>query len=95
MSNIAPTKGRIVYFKNPVGDEGEFNECAAIITEVQEAEDTGTTLVQLCVFSVVGMSVSGWVTQGESVGQWDWMPFQKDQQARLATDETVGSKTTA
>lgn len=23
-------------------------------------------------------------TKGEGLGQWDWMPFQKDQQARLA-----------
>lgn len=31
-----------------------------------------------------------WVTsvvQGSEPGQWDWMPFQKDQQARLAKQE--------
>lgn len=27
------------------------------------------------------------VEQGEGVGKWDWMPFQKDQQARLAKQE--------
>ena len=33
---------------------------------------------------------SYWVTsvsQGEEEGNWDWMPFQKDQQARLAKEE--------
>jgi hypothetical protein len=33
-----------------------------------------------------------WVTsakQGGEPGQWDWMPFQKDQQARLAPGSTV------
>lgn len=32
-----------------------------------------------------------WVTsanQGPEAGQWDWMSFQKDQQARLAKEET-------
>lgn len=28
------------------------------------------------------------VEQGSEAGQWDWMPFQKDQQARLAKEET-------
>lgn len=31
-----------------------------------------------------------WVTsvaKGEDYGNWDWMPFQKDQQARLAKEE--------
>jgi len=26
------------------------------------------------------------VCQGDGVGEWDWMPFQKDQQARLAKE---------
>jgi hypothetical protein len=30
-----------------------------------------------------GIFFSDWLDQGQEGGQWDWMPFQKDQQARL------------
>ena len=36
-----------------------------------------------------------WVTsvqQGGETGQWDWMPFQKDQQARLAKEPVEEKK---
>ena len=39
-----------------------------------------------------------WITsaaQGGETGQWDWMPFQKDQQKRLAKEEVAKEETKA
>jgi len=52
---------------------------AAIITRVYE--DGNISVVS---FSEMGLRFEENISQGQGGGQWDWMPFQKDQQARLA-----------
>lgn len=72
---------------------------AACVTDVREVEDhadgtyqfpvrverNGPTRFQLrlCVMNPEGLFFTNWLDQGQEGGQWDWMPFQKDQQARL------------
>lgn len=88
MSNIAPTVGRMVYYKARGSADGKFPKVdrAAIVTDVREVPDSGY-LCRLAVVNPEGLFFSEWLTQGQEGGQWDWMPFQKDQQARLAKEE--------
>lgn len=72
---VLPTMGRIVLFK-PTADL----TFPAMITAVSEDSKT----VNLCVFAKKSTVFENDIEQGEGEGQWDWMPFQKDQQARLA-----------
>ena len=86
MSNVLPTIGRVVYYHALGSADGKFpvgQNRAAIITDVLDAEK-GT--VSLCVLNPTGMYFNQSVEQGAAGGQWDWMPFQKDQQARLAPE---------
>lgn len=78
---IKPTVGRVVYYKTKASADGSVEACdtAAIITKVYS--DTEISIVTFWEF---GSSFKSHVTQGQEQGQWDWMPFQKDQQARLA-----------
>lgn len=71
----------MVYFKSRGSADGAFpaRDFAAIITKVYS-----DTMISLCSFSETGMRFEVNVEQGQEGGQWDWMPFQKDQQARLA-----------
>lgn len=90
MSNIFPTVGRMVYYKSYGSPGGEYTSTdrAAVVTDVREHEPTSEPSeydVQLAVFNPEGLFFTGWLTQGQEPGQWDWMPFQKDQQARLAS----------
>jgi hypothetical protein len=80
MGNITPTVGRVVYFKTRGSADGVYppTNFAAIITNVSPE---GT--VNLVCFGDTGLRFELKVTQGEAPGQWDWMPFQKDQAARL------------
>jgi hypothetical protein len=82
MSNLVPTMGRIVLFKIA---EGLIRP--ALVLSVQPE---GVS-INLMVFSETGCMPQSFVTQGEGVFQWDWMPFQKDQQARpgYGTPESV------
>lgn len=89
MDPIIPTVGRVVYYKAYGTPNGEFPagvNRAAIITDVREA--TGDVKsphqVRLCIMNPTGLFFSDWLWQGQEAGQWDWIPFQKDQQARLA-----------
>ena len=77
----APTVGRLVYYTSYGTPGGEFpsTDRAALVTAVHNV-----TLVDLCVFSAEGLFFTHRVVQGAAPGQWDWMPFQKDQAARLA-----------
>lgn len=88
---VLPTVGRMVYFKTRGSADGVYppTDFAAIITKVYE-----DNIVSLVTFGEAGMRFEIKVEQGELVGQWDWMPFQKDQQARLApgTDILTNSK---
>jgi len=78
---IKPTVGRVVYYKSYGTPNGEYKseDRAAIITAIKN-----DTTVSLCVLNPTGMFFNECVEQGQEGGQWDWMPFQKDQQARLA-----------
>lgn len=92
---ILPTVGRMVYYKTRGSADGVFppTHFAAIITEVKEIvgepadgviKDWNNLIVSLAVFGPQGLRFELNVYQGPEIGQWDWMPFQKDQQARLA-----------
>lgn len=80
---VKPTVGRMVYYKSYGTPNGEYKpeNRAAVITAVEDAENG---IVSLCVLNPTGQFFNQHVKQGQEGGQWDWMPFQKDQQARLA-----------
>jgi hypothetical protein len=46
-----------------------------------------STTVQLCVLNPTGQFFNLNVKQGSEGGQWDWMPFQKDQAKRYGLEE--------
>jgi hypothetical protein len=73
---MTPTVGRIVYYKSygTPGGEYQSEDRAAIVTRVHN-----TTCVDLAVFNPTGMFFNTNVVQGQSGGQWDWMPYQKGQ----------------
>ena len=85
---MQPTIGRMVYYKARGSADGIFPKCdrAATITDVKEVFlGEGNSLgfaVRLAVLNPDGLFFSGWLDQGQEGGQWDWMPFQKDQQKR-------------
>ena len=81
--SIIPTVGRVVYYKSYGTPNGEYPSVdrSAIITSVGENNQ-----VSLCVLNPEGLFFNQGVEQGQEGGQWDWMPFQKDQQARLAKE---------
>jgi len=83
VSTTKPTVGRVVYYKSYGTPNGEYKpeDRAAIVTSVGVNNQ-----VSLCVLNPTGMFFNECVEQGEEGGQWDWMPFQKDQQARLAKE---------
>lgn len=80
---MEPTVGRIVYYKSRGSADGKFPPAdrAAIVTDVSESEVSKGAprhfMVRLAVFNPEGMFFTDWLEQGESGGQWDWMPFQK------------------
>lgn len=90
---IIPTVGRCVYYKSRGSADGVFPSVdrAAIITDVRHSEHADATendyQVRLSVFNPEGLFFTDWLDQGQAGGNWDWMPFQKDQQARLAKEE--------
>lgn len=91
-SAIVPTVGRMVYFKTRGSADGIYppTNFAAIITEVQPISkaEGNRQQVHLVCFGRDGIRFEHFVPQGEEPGCWDWMPFQKDQQARLAPSYT-------
>lgn len=86
---IEPTVGRMVYYKSYGTPGGEYPSVdrVATITEVTGCDENGVYSVGLCVFNPEGLFFNRNVKQGNKPGNWDWMPFQKDQQARLAKEE--------
>ncbi len=70
----------MVYFKTRGSADGVFPPTifASIITRVHSPE-----CVNLVQFGDTGLRFETSVMKGTLPGQWDWMPFQKDQQARL------------
>lgn len=89
---ILPTVGRMVYYHALGSADGKFpvgENRAAIVTAVdQTPEGIELGRISLCVLNPTGMYFNLSVEQGEEGGKWDWMPFQKDQQARLAKENT-------
>lgn len=83
--NIAPTVGRVVYYKSRGSLDGKYppTDRAAIVTDVQDTGLENPHEVRLCVLNPEGMFFTPFLEQGQAPGQWDWMSFQKDQQARL------------
>lgn len=81
----------MVYYKARGSADGKFpkKDRAAIVTDVRpaggEAEGKAPVIwqVRLAVLNPEGLFFSDWLDQGQEGGQWDWMPFQKDQQARV------------
>ncbi len=71
----------MVFYKSRGSADGVFppRDFASIITRVYETGE-----VSLVSFSEMGLRFEEKLTQGQEPGQWDWMPFQKDQQARMA-----------
>lgn len=94
-TKIAPTVGRMVYYKA----RGVFPKKyrAAVVTDVVQNTTSDPALmewqVRLCVMNPEGLFFTDWVEQGQEGGQWDWMPFQKDQQARLTMQPAVDGRT--
>lgn len=92
VSTVKPTVGRMVYYKARGSADGKFPKVdrAAIVTDVrnvQSVKDGAQCLhVRLAVINPEGLFFSDWLEQGQEGGEWDWMPFQKDQQARLAKE---------
>lgn len=82
-----PTVGRMVYYKARGSADGVYpkTDRAAVVTDVKDNGD-GTHSVRLTVFNPEGLYFTDWCAGGQEAGQWDWMPFQKDQMARLAPD---------
>lgn len=78
----------MVYYNTRGSADGVYPPTvfAGIITEVQDANST----VSLAVFGPAGLRFEANVSQGSSPGQWDWMPFPKDQQTRLAQNANTG-----
>lgn len=80
---MLPTVGRIVYYKSYGTPGGEFPSVdrAAIVTNVHPnlTEMDPAVYLDLCVLNPTGMFFNLRVKQGPDPGQWDWMPYQKQQ----------------
>jgi len=80
----------MVYYKSRGSADGKFPSVdrAAVVTDVREVDsDPNRNLsarqqVRLCVMNPEGLFFTDWLDQGQLGGNWDWMPFQKDQQMR-------------
>lgn len=87
----------MVYYKSRGSADGVFPSVyrASVVTDVRYINGAGEVVapkelmdgssihqVRLCVMNPEGMFFTGWLDQGQAGGNWDWMPFQKDQQAR-------------
>ncbi len=92
MPAIQPTVGRSVYYKSYGTPKGEYKseDRAAIVTAVHFKDKEHATFlgevesIDLCVFNPTGLFFNQNVKQGQEGGQWDWMPYQKEQQASVA-----------
>lgn len=85
---MQPTVWRIVYYKSAGSKDWTYPSVnrAAIITEVWStiycSQRWETYNVSLCVINPTWIHFVQDVEQGQEPCQWDWMPFQKDQQKR-------------
>lgn len=83
-----PEVGRHVYYKSYGTPNGEYKpeNRAAVITAVEDEEGG---VVSLCVMNPGGLFFNTSVKKGTEGGQWDWMPFQKQQAERAAGEATA------
>lgn len=88
--NITPTVGRMVYYKTRGSADGIYppKQLAAIVVSTDNLQDDEDEEIDLVVFYPDGIRFEHSVTHGEDFAQWDWMPFQKDQQARLGYNQS-------
>ena len=84
------TVWRIVYYKSEWSKDWTCPSVdrAAVITEVNQVPENlrWTPTVNLCVLNPTWLHFVQRVKQGQDPMQWDWMPFQKDQQKRCWLD---------
>ena len=87
MGTIIPTVGRVVYYKTRGSADGVYPsvDVAGIITRV---DDSVTGLVSLVIFTPQGLRFETHTPNGQEIGQWDWMPFQK---ASISNSSSVSS----
>lgn len=103
---MQPTVGRIVYYKSRGSADGVYPSVdrAAIVTDIMNVPEyaensTGSQTpgwkVKLTVFNPEGVYMNNqWIDQGQAGGQWDWMPFQKQNMGnQSASAEALGSNT--
>lgn len=78
----------MVYYKARGSADGVFpkKDRAAVVTDVREDGVSKSFSLRLCVMNPEGLFFTDWLSQGQEGGQWDWMPFQKDQQKRYGLD---------
>ena len=78
----------MVYYKARGSAGGVFpkKDRAAVVTDVREMIGENNFQLRLCVMNPEGLFFTDWLSQGQEGGQWDWMPFQKDQQKRYGLD---------
>lgn len=94
-TSMQPTIGRVVHYKSYGTPNGEYKSepRAAIVTAVHFADQsTVVESVDLCILNPTGMFFAQNLKKGSEPGQWDWMPFQKDQQKRYGLDSESESK---
>jgi hypothetical protein len=91
---MEPTVGRIVYYKSRGSADGVYPSVnrAAIVTDVRIlTSSTPVTEVKLTVFNPEGLYFPPtWVPMGQKPGQWDWMPFQKQNMGNQSQSAIVG-----
>lgn len=81
----------MVYYKSRGSADGVYPSLdrAAVVTAVDNTIAPEYWRVTLCVFNPEGLFFTDLLEQGQEPGQWDWMPFQKDQAARLAPGTSI------
>lgn len=88
----------MVYYKARGSADGIFpkTDRAAVVTDVETiVRGDGGHMefqVRLCVMNPEGLFFTAWLKQGQEGGQWDWMPFQKDQQLRYVGTDASSAK---
>lgn len=94
---VKPTVGRIVLYKPVLKMPDELNILPAIIIQVCYFDNGDVEGVDLQVFGLGDPKdfMQFRVEQGDKEGMWDWMPFQKDQQMRMATGTLNASHATS
>lgn len=80
-----------MYYKTRGSADGQYapTNFAAIITEVQTNET-----VSLVTFGPSGIRFEQQVERGDAPGNWDWMPYQKEQSLAAKHDAAAAETVT-